>query len=251
MPNFKFSIFNKGWVHKQLQLISLDGFSDVSNFTMLKGAIEKVKGWKKLELIPISNTDKTPTYPLQGLVQSIFEYIKFEEEEIRLSPFEFNYLEAFGLPPRLRYTTDFSNSPEDGPNENTYGLIFTCELSCGLTQALYTILSDTEIAGPSVRVGHLSTRDSATLLALIYNPFDGSLAFVRYINQPLTIYGTILWSDLGLSIVTGDIIEIRQIATNTWRILLNSVILATITDTVLPDTNNCNGVVQLRSFDNM
>lgn len=248
MSNFKFSLFNKGWIHKQPQLITLNGFLDVNNFTMLKGSIEKVRGWKKLELIPVANTDKTPTYPLQGpLVQSIFEYIKYEEEEIRLGPFQFNYLQAFGLPPRLRYQVDFSN---EEPNDNTYGLIFQCELTCELVEVSYTYLSGLVIGGPAVRVGHLSTRDSATLLALIYNPYDGSLVFARYINQPLTGYGFILWSDLGYSIVPGDIMKLRQISTYVWRIILNDVILATVTDTVIPPSNNCSGFVQLRTFDN-
>jgi len=52
MPNFKFNKFTKGWHFRQQHLLGLDGFSDINNFCIYKNAIEKVRGWKRLELIP-------------------------------------------------------------------------------------------------------------------------------------------------------------------------------------------------------
>jgi hypothetical protein len=52
MANFKFQDFKKGWHFRQQHLVSLDGFNDVNNFVIYKSAIEKVRGWKRLELNP-------------------------------------------------------------------------------------------------------------------------------------------------------------------------------------------------------
>ena len=52
MAKFQFKNFNKGWYFKQQHLVGLDGWSDVNNFVIYKNAIEKVKGWLRLELTP-------------------------------------------------------------------------------------------------------------------------------------------------------------------------------------------------------
>lgn len=55
MPNFKFQDFKKGWYFRKPHLVGLDGFDDVNNFVIYKSAIEKVRGWKKLALVPMDS----------------------------------------------------------------------------------------------------------------------------------------------------------------------------------------------------
>lgn len=69
MPNFKFNIFNKGWHFRQQHLVGLDGFSDVNNFVIYKNAIEKVRGWKRLELNPADS----PADNFSGLGGSVID----------------------------------------------------------------------------------------------------------------------------------------------------------------------------------
>jgi hypothetical protein len=55
MAKFKFSNFQKGWFFKNPHLVGLDGFNDVNNFILYQHGIEKVKGWKRLNLTPIGS----------------------------------------------------------------------------------------------------------------------------------------------------------------------------------------------------
>lgn len=63
MAKFQFKNFNKGWYFRQPHLLGLDGWSDVNNFVIYKNAIEKVRGWRRLELVatdsPIDGFDTT------------------------------------------------------------------------------------------------------------------------------------------------------------------------------------------------
>lgn len=56
MPKFKFSNFQKGWFHDNPHLVGLDGFNSVNNFVLYKHGIEKIRGWKKLNLIPANGS---------------------------------------------------------------------------------------------------------------------------------------------------------------------------------------------------
>lgn len=50
--NFKFASFHKGWYFHKPHLVGLDGMNDVNNFVIYKDGIEKVRGWKLLNLNP-------------------------------------------------------------------------------------------------------------------------------------------------------------------------------------------------------
>lgn len=72
MPNFKFNKFTQGWHFRQQHLLGLDGFSDVNNFVIYKNGIEKVRGWKRLELNPSdSPADSFDTLVIDDYTQII------------------------------------------------------------------------------------------------------------------------------------------------------------------------------------
>lgn len=248
MPNYKFFKFNKGWVHKQPQLTELDGFSDVNNWVVFKNAIEKVRGWEKLPLLPIN---ASVGYPLEGFeIQSIHDYVKFEEENIRIGNVYFDHLLFFGLPKNIRWLVDFPSFPtlpdtDNEPNPDGYGLIYTCDLVCGFPEISYTWIGGNFIAGPAIRVDPSSTADSASLLGFVYNPFSHQLVFGRWINQPLTDYSAILFS-IAATLISGDVIKIVAVASDTYQLFLNAALLATITD-ILPLSSECVGLILLRA----
>lgn len=190
-------------------------------------------------------------YPLLGpRVKSIFEYIKFEEEKIHLIPFSFDLLLFFGLPPNFNYFIDFLGEPaiENGtivyPSE-TYGLAYTCDDACILTEieSIYNI--GDVIAGPALwKAG--STKDNATGYALIYNPFTDSLVFTRYINQPLTNYSVILKKHLTIGLLTGQSIKIKVVGFGIFELYANDVLFSTAVDTAIPINQLCKGIAELR-----
>jgi len=194
-----------------------------------------------------------PSYPLLGPhVQAIFEYIKFEQEDIHLGDFNFNLIDFFGIPPGFNYIIDlitpFTENGEVIYSEEAYGLIYTCDTPCILTEIESTYNIGDLIAGPALVVNG-STKDNTTGYALLYNPFNDSLVFTRYNAQPLTNYGFILSKNLNIGLSLGETFKLKLIGTNIFEIYANGVLLDTVVDNGLSSigtANLCKGIIEVR-----
>lgn len=282
MPNFKFQRFLKGWNHRQQHLVGLDGFNSVRNFVVHANAIEKVRGWQKIQLQPEKYSDAIDTfimpinnmnllidslndsflnpqtlvnveYPLVGPhVQAIFPYIKFEEELIRLGEFTFDYPGFFGLVPNFNYVIDFNDFPaeESGTtviyNDDSYGMIYTCDKNCNFVSHETTVATDPIIAGVAVRIVAGSTKDSATFYGLIYDPVKQQLVFGLWVNHNVKTYHQILAVKNGVTYPPGTKLRITEGPTaNRYKSFVNDVEQFDITDATIGFAGTCFGMVKL------
>ena len=193
-----------------------------------------------------------PQYPLIGPhVQSIFEYIKFEEEDIHLRPFEFDLLEYFGLPEGFNYDVDFFDTPLIGDDlvvsPLAYGVISTCDVACGLASisSTYTYHIGQLIAGPAIRIV-VADKDNAVLYAAVYNARDHVVVFCRFVFQPLINYGFKLGVKHNIILHDGDQLKLQGTGI-TYIVTLNDVlIIGPVTDIGVDAGNECVGVVEIR-----
>ena len=280
MSKFKFIDFKRGWFHRHEGLVGLDGFSRVNNFVVYENAIEKVRGWKRLELEPLKYSDAIDSfphiiddfnyiidslndsflnpitlvnieYPLVGpYVQSIYPYIKFEEENIRLGSFAFDILEFFGLVGGFNYTIDFNENPADesGRVNDSYGIIYTCDKSCDLISHETTLGSDPIIGGPAFRVSSGSTKDIATFYGMIYDPFKHQLVFSRWLNASVKSYHQIMDVINGVTYPAGTKLRATEITLNQFKFFVDDVEVKDITDFgtgIIGSGGTCFGMVKL------
>ena len=188
-------------------------------------------------------------YPLLGpRVKSIFEYIRHEEETIHIEEIQTNLLDFFGLVDTFNYFTDFfGGGPVDHPGNiyppESYGLIYTCDDECLMTEIESEYNAGPLKAGPAIFVNG-STKDDATGYALIYDPVGNKLAFVRFENDPLTDYPTVLFK-LTITITTGQPYSFKIIGLGIFEIYVNSFLLNTVFDDNGIDAR-CKGVAQIR-----
>lgn len=280
MPDVKFNKFRKGWFFRQPHLIGLDGFNDVNNFVIYKNAIEKVRGWDKLILIPekfsdaidsfsqtiddfdfiIDDLDDSAmdpfslvdiTYPLQGPeVLSIFEYLRFQEEEIHLGDLVFNPITFFNVPRRFRYLSDFRRIPrreDNGTCDNTaYGMLWTCDITnCPgpFSEVTYDNNPCNIFAGPAIGIQAPYNKDNATLYGLIYDPVNTQLVLAVWNHQSLTSYGTIL-DTFNVTLSLGDRFRIADNGDNTLSAFLNDTeVIGPVNDDLGLLPNSCFGVI--------
>lgn len=194
-----------------------------------------------------------PDYPLIGPhVQSIFEYIKFEKEDIHLGSFIFDYLTYFGLPPGFNYDIDFFSIPafEEGINPASYGIISTCDAACALNtvEAEYIYNFGVTIAGPAIRIVS-GDKTNATLYAALYNARDHILVLVRYLNQSVISYGKKLGVIFDVNLVAGDRVKLTG-TDNDYSVSINGALaIGPIHNTDISDANVCVGAIEL-SLDN-
>ena len=277
MPDIKSNKFNKGWYFRQQHLVGLDGFTDVNNFVIYENAIEKVRGWKKLILRPFKFSDAPDTiniiidnvsllidelndsfydpntlvpitYPLAGPeVLSIFEYLKFQEEEIHLGNLGFDPIQFFNVPRQFNYNFDFRGNPINDINEcdNTaYGLFWTCDIvNCIFPSANVTYSSNpcNILAGPAIAIHPPFNRDFATLYGLIYDSVNTQLVLAKWINQSLITYGEILGiHDVTLS--NRDVFEIASSESGISAKLNNVEVIGPINDTDI-SLDGCIGAI--------
>lgn len=193
-----------------------------------------------------------PSYPLLGPnVQSIFEYIKFEIENIHLGEFDFDILDFFGVPSQFNYNIDFFSTPviddDNTVSPGAYGIISTCDFECLLSNidVVFTYKDHTLISGPAVRVFQ-DDKDNAILYAALYNARDHLLILVKYVNQPLTRYGTKLAVLHNITLALNDVIKLRATGTS-YSVFINCVlVIGPIVDTEIDDTNKCIGVIEIQ-----
>lgn len=187
-------------------------------------------------------------YPLLGpRVKSIFEYIRHEEETIHIEEIQTTLLDFFGLVDTFNFFTDFLITPFDDTTETypeeAYGLIYTCDDECLMTEIESEYNAGPLKAGPAVFVNG-STKDDATGYALIYDPVGHKLAFVRFDNDPLTDYPRVLFK-LGITITSGQPFKFKIIGLGIFEIYVNNFLLTTVFDTDGIDCR-CKGIAQIR-----
>lgn len=243
---FKFNKFTKGFYYRQQHLVGLDGFLDVNNFVIYKNAIESTKGYKFLPLNLVEAfVAATLEYPLAGrAVQSIFSYVKYEEENIKLGPADFDYIEYFGLSDSFEYTIGFLKPPADAEDADNYGLLYTCDKECNLVSQETTIGTSSIIGGIAVKVVDGSTKENASFYGLIYNPIDNTLKFGKWTNHTVETYDTILWS-ISATYPVGTKLRVTELAAGDFRIFVDDVQIQAISDTTI--NGNCFGMVKLSS----
>lgn len=248
----KFNKFNKGWYFKQQHLVGLDGFTDVNNFVIYKNGIEKVHGWKKLHLKPTAPVSPNTTihYPLDPEVLSIFEYLKFQEEEIHLGELVFNPITFFNVPREFHYFSDFTGKPrtqDTGDCSSTaYGMLWTCDIIDCMKPFAEITYDDNPcniLAGPAIGIQAPFNRNNATLYGLIYDPINTQLVLAKWIHQPLTTYGTILGTD-NITLGLGDKFRIVENDDGTISAFVNGVeVIGPITDIDINIDTGCIGVI--------
>lgn len=256
MPDVKFNRFTKGWYFRQQHLVGLDGFTDVNNFVIYKNGIEKVHGWRKLHLQPTAPVAPNTTihYPLDPEVLSIFEYLKFQEEEIHLGELVFNPITFFNVPRELHYFSDFTGIPRTQDTEvcssTAYGMLWTCDiLNCmhPFAEVTYDDNPCNILSGPAIGIQAPFNHNNATLYGLIYDPINTELVLAGWNHQSLSDYGTVL-GVYSVTLSPGDIYKILVNDDGTISGLLNNTeVLGPVNDIFNILNNSCTGIIWVPS----
>jgi hypothetical protein len=141
---------------------------------------------------------------------------------------------------------------------NTVDAGFSLYKECGHTcplglfaQVVYD--GGTDISGPAIRVSEDSISNNATLLAAIYIPAQEIIAMVRWDNQSLAGFGTVVGTTVSQALVPGDVLRIEASITDpeVYRIKVNdaTIIQNTIETEVLSILNSCIGFVRIGVVD--